>query len=139
MEKTSISAGEIIFDILSNDEKVMGKVTKIFPIVTDNANLPYVAYRCEDGSEQPQKGGMGADTLVMNIACFSEEYLEGLRIAEAVRAALDGKQHAIEYTDEDTGESKSLTMRSCYYTGRREQWIEDGNAFVQELLFNIKI
>ena len=111
MEKTSISAGEIIFDILSNDAKVMGKVTK----------------------------GMGADTLVMSIACFSEKYLEGLSIAEAVRSALDGRQHSIAYTDEDSGESRQLTMRSCYYTGRREQWIEDANAFVQELLFNVKI
>lgn len=139
MEKTSISAGEIIFDILSNDAKVMGKVTKIFPIVTDKANLPYIAYRCEDGSGQPQKSGMGADTLVMSIACFSEKYLEGLSIAEAVRSALDGRQHSIAYTDEDTGESRQLTMRSCYYTGRREQWIEEANAFVQELLFNVKI
>ena len=43
--KTSISAGLIIGDILANDPAVKAIATEVFPVVTDEAALPYVSFR----------------------------------------------------------------------------------------------
>ena len=43
--KTSLSAGEIIRDVLIKDEEVKTRVNKVFPVVEDKATLPYITYR----------------------------------------------------------------------------------------------
>ena len=45
MAKTSLSAGVIIRDILTKDAEVSRIAKKVFPVVVDSAQLPYVAYR----------------------------------------------------------------------------------------------
>lgn len=125
--KTSISAGEAIYDILSSNEEVAGKVTRIFPVVTDGATLPYIAYRCAGMVQQPEKQGIGADTLRIEVACFTRKYNEGMELAEAVRSALDHAQW----------QKDGLSMRSCTLTNREEGWQDD--AYLQNLTFNIKI
>ena len=127
--KTSISAGYIIADMLSNDETLQGLgITDVFPIVSErDANLPYISYQRTSMSQQGVKTGMGADTAQITVTCFAAEYEESLEIAEAVRAALDGKQAANE----------DMRMRSCFMDGSSENWADD--AYIQELVFNVKI
>ena len=43
MAKTSLSAGIIIRDILTRDADVNSIATKVFPVVTEKATLPYFA------------------------------------------------------------------------------------------------
>lgn len=43
--KTSLSAGAIIRAILLDDADVAARVNKVFPVVTDSAELPYILYR----------------------------------------------------------------------------------------------
>ena len=127
VSKTSLSAGEIIRAMLIEDSEVAGRVTKIFPVVEDKAELPYIVYRRTQLEQVPTKAGRGADTVGIEILCYKKGYTEGVELAEAVRGALDGAQ----------GESDGLVMRSCHLADSEEAWQDD--AYVQQLVFNVKI
>lgn len=127
VSKSILSAGEIIRAILIEDSEVSARVNKIFPVVEDSAELPYIVYRRTQLEQTPAKGRLGADTAGIEILCYTEHYTEGVELAEAVRNALDGVQ----------GESDGLVMRSCYLTDSEEAWQDD--AYVQQLVFNVKV
>lgn len=127
VNRTSLSAGEIIRSILMSDSEVSARVKKIFPVVEDSAELPYIVYRRTQLEQEPVKGRRGADTVGIEILCYTQHYTEGVELAEAVRDALDGKQ----------GEVDGLVMRSCYLADSEEAWQDD--AYLQQLVFNVKI
>ena len=125
--RTSLSAGVIIYDILSNDADIQAAVTKVFPVVADEARLPYIAYRRGKMEQNPTKAACGADTITVEVLCFGNTYTESIDVAELVRSALDHVQHT----------AGGLTMRSCVLADAEELWQDD--AFVQSLTFSIKI
>lgn len=125
--KTSLSAGEIIREILSSDPEVAARTNKIFPVAVDNADLPYVLYRRVQLEQVPVKDRRGADTVGIEVMCYTSQYTEGVELAEAVRAALDGRQAALD----------GLRMRSCFLSDSEEAWQDD--AYVQQLIFTAKI
>ena len=125
--KTSLSAGEIIREILSSDPEVVARTNKIFPVAVDNADLPYVLYRRVQLEQVPVKDRRGADTVGIEIMCYTAQYTEGVELAEAVRAALDGRQTELD----------GLRMRSCFLSDSEEAWQDD--AYVQQLIFTVKI
>ena len=127
VSKSSLSAGEIIRDILVNNAEVAARAKKVFPVVEDSAELPYIVYRRTQLEQEPAKGRSGADTVGIEILCYTQHYTEGVELAEAVREALDGAQ----------GEKDGLVMRSCYLADSEEAWQDD--AYVQQLVFNVKI
>jgi hypothetical protein len=128
MAKTSLSAGAIIRDILINDADVMAIAKKVFPVVTDKAELPYVAYRRSRLEHNTTKAkNPGADTVQIDINCYAATYQESVELAEAVRAALDYSQ----------GEKDGLVMRSCTLADGEE--IYENDAFVQCLTFRVQI
>lgn len=125
---SSLSAGAIIRDILLGDDEVRKRTNKVFPVATDTANLPYILYRRVGLQHNPSKAGTpGADTVIMEVVCYTATYAEGIELAEAVRSALDYAQ----------GEKGGMVMRSCTLSGSEEGW--DSDAFAQELEFIIKI
>lgn len=124
--RTSISAGIIVGALLADDEAVSQTVTKIFPVLVKDADLPYVAYRCLRMDSQPVKNGRGSETSFVEVLCVSEGYGEGVRLAESVRAALDRQKAA----------APGMTMRDCLFIDREEAY--DG-AFIQRLIFQVKI
>ena len=114
--------------MLLEDEEVARRTTKIFPVVTDQAELPYILYRRSALEVNPQKNGQpGADTVQMEVLCFTARYSEGVELAEAVRAALD-------YV---TATHNGQTLRSCYLAESEESF--EADAYIQQLVFNIKI
>lgn len=127
VSKSSLSAGDIIRDILVNNAEVAARAKKVFPVVEDSAELPYIVYRRTQLEQEPAKGRRGADTVGIEILCYTQHYTEGVELAEAVRDALDGAQ----------GEKDGLVMRSCYLADSEEAWQDD--AYVQQLVFNVKI
>lgn len=127
VNKTSLSAGEIIREILSTDPEVAARTNKIFPVAVDNADLPYVLYRRVQLEQVPVKDRRGADTVGIEIMCYTAQYTEGVELAEAVRAALDGRQVELD----------ELRMRSCFLSDSEEAWQDD--AYVQQLIFTVKI
>lgn len=128
MTKTSLSAGVIIRELLSRDSDVRRIAKKIFPVVVDNAQLPYVAYRRSRLEHNPTKAkSPGSDTVQIEVNCYAETYEESVTLAEAVRAALDYAQ----------GETPGLKMRSCILADAEEFYEND--AFVESLAFKVQI
>lgn len=127
VNKSSLSAGKIIRAMLIEDSEVMARANKVFPVVEDSAELPYIVYRRVQLEQDPTKRGRGADTVGIEILCYTKGYTEGVELAEAVRGVLDGAQ----------GESDGLVMRGCYLEDSEETWQDD--AYVQQLVFNVKI
>lgn len=128
ISKTSLSAGAVIRDILLSNEEVKQRTNKVFPIVIDKAQLPYILYRRAALSHNPSKQGTpGADTVTMEVVCYTAKYVEGVELAEAVRGALD-------YASAESG---GVQMRSCTLADSEEGYEDD--AFVQSMIFTIKI
>lgn len=120
--------GIIVRKLLTESEAVTAAVTRVYPVVTDEATLPYVFYRRTGLQHNPVKTGMpGADTVTVEVTCCAKGYEESIQLAEAVRAALDGAQ----------GEADGLLMRSCVLSDCVEDYESD--AFVQQMIFTIKI
>lgn len=127
-KKTSLSAGSIIRAILLEDADVKAMTGNVFPVATDKATLPYILYRRTSLEHNPSKAKQpGADTVHIEVLCFTEKYKDGVEMAEAVRSALDYAQ----------GELSGLVMRSCTLIESEEAWQDD--AYVQQLVFMVKI
>lgn len=122
----------MLYALLNGDAELMAKVTKVFPVVTDNATLPYIAYRRTGISRTPVKGG-GADTVSMEVGCFADTYAGSVELAEAVRELLDGAQHVV--VDSDGG--GTMVLRSCFLSDGNETY--EGDAFCQTLIFDMKL
>ena len=125
--KSSISAGLIIGTLLSEDPFIAALGADVFPVVTDEATLPYVSFRALKMENSPAKGATGSDTLFEEVCCFSDSYAGSVGLAECVRAALDGSQRGMD----------GIRMRACFFEDREETWQDD--AYVQRLVFRIKI
>ncbi|MDE6860935.1 MAG: DUF3168 domain-containing protein [Duncaniella sp.] len=126
--KTSLSAGAIIRAVLLENAEVAARTNKVFPVATDSAELPYILYRRTSLLPNPQKSGQpGADEIQIEVICFTERYGEGVELAEAVREALDLI----------SAEHDGMRLRSCYLCDSEEAFQDD--AFVQQLVFNVKI
>ena len=118
----------MIRDMLTKDATVKRIAKKVFPVVVDNAQLPYVAYRRSRLEHNPTKAkAPGADTVQIDVNCYAETYEQSIKLAEAVRAALDYAQ----------GEKDGLVMRSCTLADGEEFYEDD--AFVQSLVFKVQI
>ena len=127
VSKSSLSAGEIIRAVLTSDPEVTARAKKVYPVVEDTAELPYVVYRRTQLEQGQVKGRRGNDNVTIEVLCYTKGYTEGVELAEAVRDALDNK----------TAESDGLVMRSCYLTNSEEAWQDD--AYLQVLVFNVKM
>lgn len=127
VSKSSLSAGEIIRAVLTSDSEVTARAKKVYPVVEDTAELPYIVYRRTQLEQGQVKGRRGNDNVTIEVLCYTKGYTEGVELAEAVRDALDNK----------TAESDGLVMRSCYLTDSEEAWQDD--AYLQVLVFNVKM
>lgn len=125
--KTSLSAGIIIRELLTQDADVAAITNHVFPVVTDTAKLPYICYRRTSLESVPVKGSVGSNTVAVEVLCYADDYDQSLELAEAVSAALNNRQAQVD----------DLVMRSCVLTDSEEGWQDD--AYVQQLIFTVKI
>lgn len=128
MQKTSISIGEAINDLLASDKALTSAVTRIFPVVTDVAELPYVAYRRVKTEQVSVKGfRTGAEMVMVQVNSYAASYEKSIAVAEIVRQILDGVQY----------DKNGLSIRSSVMVNSEELWKND--AFVQKLIFEMKV
>ena len=125
---TSLSAGKAIYGLLSSDAALMGSLTKVFPVVADDAAMPYIAYRRVSLDDVPQKRGLGADSVNIEVSVFTEEYEAGISLAERVRSVLEVHGGCVV---------SGMILRSSYLTACEETWLDD--AYVQRLVFTVRI
>ena len=123
--KTVLSAGTAVYEVLS--ERLADKVTKVFPVVTDEAVLPYVCYHREALETAVAKNAKSADTAKIVVDCYAATYNGSVALAEAVREALDN----VSITT-----SAGLNVRSSYLVDATESWTDD--AYLQSLSFKLR-
>lgn len=125
-KKTSLSAGQLIRAILLQSESVTAITKSVFPVYRKRADLPYLLYgrRSLDPTQTKNKP---ADTVEIEVDCYTEDYEQGLELAEAVRYALDHIE----------AENDTLSMHSCSMTDAGEMY--EADAYVQSLVFSMKI
>lgn len=123
--KTVLSAGTAVYEVLS--ERLADKVTKVFPVVTDEAVLPYVCYHREGLETAVAKHAQSADTATIVVDCYAATYNGSVALAEAVREALDN----VSITT-----SAGLTVRSSFLVDAAESWTDD--AYLQSLSFKLR-
>ncbi len=126
---TILSAGTAIYEALS--AAIGDQVTKIFPVATDDARLPYVCYHRDSLEALPYKGNGNYTPPVcatITVDCYAETYRESVKLAERVRKALDGM-----YIHTSDG----LTVRACWLQDALETWADD--AFCQSLQFKLRV
>lgn len=123
--KTVLSAGTAVYEVLS--ERLANKVTKVFPVVTDEAVLPYVCYHREALETAVAKHAQSADTATIVVDCYAATYNGSVALAEAVREALDN----VSITT-----SAGLNVRSSFLVDAAESWTDD--AYLQSLSFKLR-
>lgn len=133
-ELSVLSAGLLIYDILSADEGLRAAgCSKVFPVVSEEgAQLPYVCYRRAALQNTAVKGGRGPDAATVEVACYASSYAGSIALAEAVTAVLDGLQAV--YSDDGGG---SLAARNIRLADAEETWANE--AYIQTLTFIIGI
>ena len=122
VNRTSLSVGTLIREILLDSADVTARTNKVYPVATDKAELPYILYRRAALEQNPQKSGQpGADTVQLEVICFAADYDDCLELAEAVRGADD----------------ETLALCACQLVDSEEAWQDD--AYVQQLIFNVRV
>lgn len=125
--KSSLSVGAAVRAALLDDAAVRGITDKVFPVITDSAQLPYVVYRRTALEASPQKHvGSVCDSVSIEVYCYASKYAQSVELAEAVRGALD--MRSIEHD--------GIRVRSCVLTDSEEAFADD--AYMQQLVFTIK-
>lgn len=120
---------ELVTEILGSDAH------KIFPLIQpDSLTFPYIVFqRSSVIPEYTKDLYLGAEVGWTNnvnvvIKCISDEYDEGLLLANAVRNTLEGKS----YSDNDIQIDIIQLASAVEYT-------LETDAFVQELTFEISV
>lgn len=129
MEKlTSLSAGLILRDMLLQSPYIAARATAVYPLICDEAHLPYIVYRRTALEHDPvkQSAGRPCDVAEIEVLVFAQTYEQSVKLAEEARAALDGKQAT----------KGPLTLRACHLADSQEQW--SAGAFIQQLIFDVR-
>lgn len=132
MRRTTISAGLVIYEALTECEELRGKVTDIFPGVSkDEVETPFVCYRRTSTQTEAVKGYRGPERTTIEVLCAADSYGKAVEIAEIVREAIEKK--IITSTSQATG----LTI-GCGSMVDSDDFIEGDTNFVS-LIFNLEI
>ena len=131
-----ISAGKLLYDVLSNDTELGQNCNKVFPVIAeDTALLPYIEFSRTSVQVSPvkyQEPMSGACTAFYDVTCYAQTYSQSVAMAERVAHLLDSQSY--QYTDES---ENTLTARSIILTGAEELW--QGDAYAQRLTFQIRV
>lgn len=121
--RTSLSAGLIVMGMLQE----AGVAARAFPIAAQEAELPYIVYQRVAAKANPTKGLGSADAATVEVTVWAATVMESIELAEAVRAALDGRSY----------ERGGLACRRCLMADSSEGW--EADAYFQRMAFEMAI
>lgn len=123
---TGLSIGLYINEKLSNAPDLIKLVgEKVFPISTQKeVTFPFVVYRRGDLTANYTKDFLNGETIKVDFIVASDEYFQSVEIAEALRAALEGKR------------AKKYGISETKLVSANEDTVE--GTFVQSLVFSFK-
>lgn len=132
MRRTTISAGLVIYEALTECPELQEKGTDIFPGVSkDEVNTPFVCYRRTGTQTESVKGYRGPERTTIEVLCAADSYGEAVEIAEIVRDTIERK--IITATETATGLSII-----CGGLVDSDDFVESETNFVS-LIFNLEI
>ena len=122
-----LSISKHIYAALSGSaeiQKAIGK-NKIFPIATKNeVEFPFIVYERDNVTPRYDKSGESVTESSVNVYVLTENYTQGLDIAEMVVSALERKDAAY----------KDFKVMGATMLGASESYTS--NTFVQQISFN---
>ena len=121
----SLEVGKEIYSLLNGDARLTTLVeNKIYPIiVVKETTYPFIVYKRSNIIPDYTKDFHLKDNVIIDIICVSNDYAQGIEIAEIVRDILEDKR---------TKDIQSIKLESA-----DEDFIDD--AYVQTLSFNLTI
>lgn len=125
----SLQVGKAIYNILSNDAKIIDSVEhKIYPLIADTGTtFPFIVYRRTGIEPSDSKDRfIYSENTYVEVVIASDKYNESIEIADLVKDALQGKK----------GNYSGINIHDIRMTNADEDYIED--TFIQNLTFNIK-
>jgi hypothetical protein len=127
--KTSLSVGEVIREILMESKDVTDITEEIFPVVTEEAELPYIYYvRTGIEANRTKTKDCPAEGAIVEVNCLAATHDEALTLAEAVRDALDGVSGVT---------SDGRHLRRSELTNASQTFSDD--AYIEVLTFKLMI
>lgn len=126
----SLQVGKVIYNILSNDEKVKEKVNnKIYPLVADNGTtFPFIVYkRLNIVPANSKDRFVYQETDFVEVAVASDNYNESIELADLVRTALEGKK----------GIFNNISISKIDFEDANENFLDD--TYIQTITFKIFI
>lgn len=119
----SLNIGAYVFDRLSNELDDI----KVCPIVVEKeTTFPYIVYKRIGLVPASSKDGEFEDTARIEVKVVTENYADGIEIANQVRESLE--------VDEDTFDG--MGIETTLENGTEEYAY---NAYIQTLIYKIKI
>lgn len=124
---TGLSIGLYINEKLGSTPDLTALVgEKVFPISTQKeVAFPFVVYQRGGLTSTYTKDFLSGDIVSISFIIASDEYFQSVEIAEALRAALEGKR------------AKKYGISETKLVSANEDMIE--NTFVQSLVFSFKM
>lgn len=121
---TAISINKYIYNILINDEVIKGLVAdKIFPLVAEEeTTFPFIIFRRNSITTEYCKDGRTFDNVEVSISTVANDYTTTVEIMERIRELF---------------ELNKKDFVSVHLSSVTEDYID--NAFIQEIVFSIKI
>lgn len=123
---------EAIYTILSGNSPLTTLTSRISHGLANQEDLmPYVTFLVFDTDPNDTKDTLSqTDIIYVSISCISQNNINAITIAEAVRTALDGY----------TGTENSTTIESTTFQKQRDAWLPQAKAFqiVVEFQFFVK-
>ncbi|KKB55553.1 tail completion protein gp17 [Parabacteroides gordonii] len=121
----SLEVGKEIYSLLNGDARLTTLVeNKIYPIIVEKeTTYPFIVYKRSNIIPDYTKDFHLKDNVIIDIICVSNDYAQGIEIAEIVRDILEDKR---------TKDIQSIKLESA-----DEDFIDD--AYVQTLSFNLTI
>ena len=121
----SLEVGKEIYSFFNGDARLTTLVeNKIYPIIVEKeTTYPFIVYKRSNIIPDYTKDFHLKDNVIIDIICVSNDYAQGIEIAEIVRDILEDKR---------TKDIQSIKLESA-----DEDFIDD--AYVQTLSFNLTI
>lgn len=128
MDKSLLS-GKYLAKFITENEDVLKIITadKVYPIYAEpDTTFPFVVYT-RDLIPEYTKDILTQNTVTFNVAVVSNEYVQSLELANAVRNAIEGHY----YRDED------ITIDVIKLTNAYEDTASD--AYIQRMTFSMNV
>lgn len=119
-KKTTVRIGEAIYSILKPFKKV-------YPLIADEGTTyPFIVYKRSSGYSQSDKDGIYSATANIDIMVASQEYEEGVDIADKIITTMEKVK----------GDVTGFDIWHIRMIDSNESYVD--NSFVQEMKFSIE-